>query len=265
MSILSERAKSVQEMPIDGVFVIYGDSGSGKTELASTFPKTKEKPMLILDILEGGTGSISVGNRDNIQVVNIDTFQELDEVLTDVENGVTIDASGVKVPVEFSTIVIDSATQLEFLLKKYVMESAGKDQMNLNLWGQAKNGHDQIWNLCKYLHKKTGSNIVVICLPKEVQDEKDPSFNKVIPNLMNSAAYGLCAKASFVWYTKVEKESVVDPKTQEVKEEKKFFTYIDAHPYLLTKCRKPKEVQIPEKVQNLTYDKFKKNVIDKIK
>lgn len=265
MSILSERAKSVQEMPIDGVFVIYGDSGSGKTELASTFPKTKEKPMLILDILEGGTGSISVGNRDNIQVVNIDTFQELDEVLTDVENGVTIDASGAKVPVEFSTIVIDSATQLEFLLKKYVMESAGKDQMNLNLWGQAKNGHDQIWNLCKYLHKKTGSNIVVICLPKEVQDEKDPSFNKIIPNLMNSAAYGLCAKASFVWYTKVEKESVVDPKTQEVKEEKKFFTYIDAHPYLLTKCRKPKEVQIPEKVQNLSYAKFKKNVIDKIK
>ena len=265
MSILSERAKSVQEMPIDGVFVIYGDSGSGKTELASTFPKTKEKPMLILDILEGGTGSISVGNRDNIQVVNIDTFQELDEVLTDVENGVTIDASGAKVPVEFSTIVIDSATQLEFLLKKYVMESAGKDQMNLNLWGQAKNGHDQIWNLCKYLHKKTGSNIVVICLPKEVQDEKDPSFNKVIPNLMNSAAYGLCAKASFVWYTKVEKESVVDPKTQEVKEEKKFFTYIDAHPYLLTKCRKPKEVQITEKVQNLSYAKFKKNVIDKIK
>ena len=265
MSILSERAKSVQEMPIDGVFVIYGDSGSGKTELASTFPKTKEKPMLILDILEGGTGSISVGNRDNIQVVNIDTFQELDEVLTDVENGVTIDASGAKVPVEFSTIVIDSATQLEFLLKKYVMESAGKDQMNLNLKKKKKNGHDQIWNLCKYLHKKTGSNVVVICLPKEVQDEKDPSFNKVIPNLMNSAAYGLCAKASFVWYTKVEKESVVDPKTQEVKEEKEFFTYIDAHPYLLTKCRKPKEVQIPEKVQNLSYAKFKKNVIDKIK
>lgn len=265
MSILSERAKSVQDMPIDGVFVIYGDSGSGKTELASSFPKTKEKPMLILDILEGGTGSISVGNRDHVQVVNIDSFQELDEVLTDVENGFTIDANGTKLPAEFSTIVIDSATQLEFLLKKYVMESAGKDQMNLNLWGQAKNGHDQIWNLCKYLHKKTGANIVVICLPKEVQDEKDPSFNKVIPNLMNSAAYGLCAKASFVWYTKVEKDSIIDPNTQEVKEEKKFFTYIDAHPYLLTKCRKPKEVQIPEKVQNLNYAKFKKNVIDKIK
>ena len=265
MSILSTRAKTVQEMPIDGVFVIYGDSGSGKTELASTFPKTKEKPMLLLDILEGGTGSISAANQDNIIVVNIDNFKELDEVLTDVENGYTTDEKGNKVPAEYSTIVIDSATQLEYLLKKYVMESNGKDQMNLNLWGQAKNGHDQLWNMCKYLHKKTGSNIVVICLPKEVQDEKDPSFNKVIPNLMNSAAYGLCAKASFVWYTKVEKEMKVDPQTQEVKEEIKFMTYIDAHPYLLTKCRKPMEVKIPEKVQNLTFAKFKKNVIDKIK
>ena len=82
---------------------------------------------------------------------------------------------------------------------------------------------------------------------------------------MSSAAYGLCAKASFVWYTKVEKDSIIDPNTQEVKEEKKFITYIDAHPYLLTKCRKPKEVQVPEKVQNLNFAKFKKNVIDKIK
>lgn len=265
MSILSTRAKTVQEMPLDGVFVIYGDSGSGKTELASSFPKTKEKPLLLLDILEGGTGSISEANQENVIVVNIDSFKDLDEILSDVERGYTIDEQGNQIPAVYSTIVIDSATQLEFLLKKFVMDSNGKDSMNLNLWGQAKNGHDQLWNMCKYLHKKTGANIVVICLPKEIQDEKDPSFNKVIPNLMSSAAYGLCAKASFVWYTKVEKETKVDAQTQEVKEETKFMTYIDAHPYLLTKCRKPKELQIPGKIQNLTYAKFKKNVIDKIK
>lgn len=265
MSILSTRAKTVQEMPLDGVFVIYGDSGSGKTELASSFPKTKEKPLLLLDILEGGTGSISEANQENVIVVNIDNFKDLDEILSDVERGYTIDEQGNQIPAVYSTIVIDSATQLEFLLKKFVMDSNGKDSMNLNLWGQAKNGHDQLWNMCKYLHKKTGANIVVICLPKEIQDEKDPSFNKVIPNLMSSAAYGLCAKASFVWYTKVEKETKVDAQTQEVKEETKFMTYIDAHPYLLTKCRKPKELQIPGKIQNLTYAKFKKNVIDKIK
>ena len=264
MSVLSTRAKSVQEMPVDGIFTIYGDSGSGKTVLASTFPKTKEKPMLYIDILEGGTGSIPVQNRDNILVVEVTKFEEIDEILTDVDNGYTIDENGQKVPVAYSTIVFDSATQLEYLMKDYLMRTNGKEQMNLNLWGQAKTGHDQIWNACKYLQKKTGANIVIICHPKEVQDEKDPNFNKVIPSLMSSASYGLCAKASFVWFTKIEKETKVDPNTNEVREEKVFMTIIDSHPYLLTKCRKPPEVTIPERVKNLTYDKFKKNVIDKL-
>lgn len=264
MSILSERSKTIAETSIDGVFVIYGGPGTGKTVLASTFPKTKEKPMLVLDILEGGTGSISANHADNIQVVDINSFLELNAVLTDVENGYTMDDQGNKVDVAFSTIVFDSATQLEFLMKKYLMESSQKDTMNLNLWGQARTTHEQIWNLAKYLHKKTGALIVIIAHQKEVQDEENASFNKVIPSLMNGAAYALCAKASFVWYTKVETEKIIDAKTNEVKDEIKFFTYLDAHPYLLTKTRKPQELQVPPKVQNLTYDKFKKNVLDKL-
>lgn len=264
MSVLSDRAKPVSEMPIDGVFVIYGDSGSGKTVLASSFPKTKEKPMLYLDCLEGGTGSIPKDYRENIIVVDINKFEELDEVLTDVDNGYTITSTGERIPVVYSTIVIDSATQLEYLMKEYLMAANGKEQMNLNLWGQASTGHDQIWNACKYLHKKTGANIVVICHPKEEKDDKDPNFNKVIPSLMNKAAYGLCAKASFVWFTKLENVQKIDPKTNEVINETVYNTIIDSHPYLLTKSRKPPEVKIPLQVKNLTYEKFKKNVIDKL-
>ena len=265
MSILGTRAKSISEMPIDGIFVIYGPQGTGKTVLASTFPKTKEKPMLYLDFLEGGTGSISVSERDNIQVVEINDLIELDEVLTDVEKGETTNANGEVVPVNFSTIVFDSATQLEYLIKDGLMKADNKTKMNLNLWGQAKQTHDQLWNLCKYLHKKTGAMIVIICHQKEIQDEENPGNNKIIPSLMSSAAYQLCAKASFVWYTKIEQEVKVDPATNEVQTVQNYVTYIDGCQAYLTKTRKPQEMKIPLKVTNLTYKKFEKNILSKLK
>ena len=62
MSILQERKKRANEAPVDEVYIIYGKSGTGKTVVASTFPKTKEAPMLYLDILEGGIGSVD--NKD---------------------------------------------------------------------------------------------------------------------------------------------------------------------------------------------------------
>ena len=97
---------------------------------------------------------------------------------------------------------------------------------------------------------------------KEVQDEENPGNNKIIPSLMNSAAYGLCAKASFVWYTKIEQESKVDPATNQVATVQNYVTYIDSCQAYLSKTRKPKEMNIPLSVKNLTYAKFKKNILD---
>jgi hypothetical protein len=114
------------------------------------------------------------------------------------------------------------------------------------------------------LHKTTGARIVVVAHQKEIQDENNPQFDKIIPSLMTSAAYSLCAKASFVWYTKVETEDVIDPETKEVKKVNKYITFIDTHPYLLTKTRKPVEMTIKPFVANLSYAIFKKNVIDKL-
>ena len=263
MSILTDKVRSVDNIPLDSMFVIYGNNGTGKTVLASTFPKSKEKPMLFLDFLEGGTASISKADREFIQVVDINDFSELDEVLSDVARGYTLNDKGEKIPVKYSTIVFDSATQLEFLMKKYLMDEEKRDKMNLNLWGQAKQSHDTLWNMCKYLQKATGATIVVIAHQKEISDEENPGNNKIIPSLMNSAAYSLCAKASYVWYTKIETESTVNEKG-EVVVKNNYVTYIDGCQAYLTKTRKPKETTIPLKVNNLTYAKFKKNILDKL-
>jgi hypothetical protein len=196
--------------------------------------------------------------------VEINNFEELDEVLTDVDKGSTVDANGEIIPVQFSTIVFDSATQLEYMVKQGLMKTENKTKMNLNLWGQAKQTHDQLWNLCKYLHKKTRANIVIICHQKEIQDEENPGNNKIIPSLMNSAAYGLCAKASFVWYTKIEQDSVIDKDTQEVKTVQKYVTYIDGCQAYLTKTRKPQEMKIPLRVNNFTYKKFEDKILSQL-
>ena len=66
MSILQLKKMKATQAPVDQVYVIYGKAGSGKTVLASTFPKTKEAPLLYLDILEGGIGSVDTKDKELI-------------------------------------------------------------------------------------------------------------------------------------------------------------------------------------------------------
>lgn len=261
-SVLGTRAKRVNELPFDKVFVIYGKSGTGKTTLASTFPKSSEKPLYILDILENGVGSIGIDDRENVIVVPIENFEEIDEVLSEFERGFTFDEKGNKIPVTPGTIVIDSATQLEYLMKKYLMSAEKKDKMNLNLWGQVKNTHDMLWNVAKYLSRKLDCYFVTITHEKDDKDEENPAFNKVVPSLAKGGTESLTAKASFIWYTTIETDTkIIDGKAAK---EDRFVTYIGPASYLVTKCRKPKEVQIPQKVKDLTFDRFYRNVIQKI-
>lgn len=262
-SVLLSRRVSGSAVPSDQVFVIYGAPGSGKTTLASTFPKTKDAPMLYIDILEGGSKVISKADLEMIDSISISEYSELDSILTDLYNGYSIDSKGAKVELKYSTIVIDTLTNLEYILKQHLKDSNNKSDMTLQLWGKAKDNEEFVFNLLKKLHQKTGAIIVGIAHEKKVEDEENPSFNKIIPALMNSASVALCAKASYVWYTKVE--NVHESKDDGTVDTKVVFnTYIDAYPYLVTKCRKPKAFTIVGKVTDLHYDKFKKNVLDKL-
>ena len=87
MSILQSKKRKATEAPIDQVYVIYGKAGSGKTVLASTFPKTKEAPLLYLDILEGGIGSVDSTDKELIDWVPVESFEDIDSILEEVVQG----------------------------------------------------------------------------------------------------------------------------------------------------------------------------------
>lgn len=263
MSVLLNKRMQGATLPKDMVFVIYGDPGSGKTTLASTFPKSKDKKMLVIDILEGGTSVIASKDLDNTDVISISNFKELEEIFTDLYNGYSLDDDGKKVELNYQTIVIDTVTNLEFIMKEYLKEINNKSDMTLQLWGKTKDSSENMYNLLKKLYQETGCIVVAIAHAKKIDDEENPGFNKVIPSLMASASVMLAAKASYVWYTKVETEHISN-NDGTVKKKSVFNTYIDAHPYLVTKCRKPKSFTIVSKVKDLDYPKFKKNVLDKI-
>lgn len=263
MSILSNASKP-QPIVNDQVYVIYGLPGTGKTTLAFSFPKTKDKKLLYIDILEGGAGVIRPEDKPYVTIAKVNDFSDLDEILTDVMNGYTIDENGKKIPVQFSTIVIDSVTQLENLIKSNLKKVNEKEQMTLNLWGQAKENHEVIYNTLKLIHNKTGAIVVAIAHEKQVENEKDAKLVKVIPSLMQSAAYSLCAKASYVFYTAIENNTRIDPKTKETIVTPEYMTYLDRSSIYLSKIRKPIGFTIPSKIKNLTYDSFKRNVLDKL-
>lgn len=266
MSVLLDRRKKLTDMPIDEVYVIYGEGATGKTVLASTFPKSPKKKLLYIDLQEGGTGSIPREYKDSVEVLPIDDFDQLDEVITDLINGYSVDDEGEKIPLSYSTIVIDSVTQLEYVLKNLLKHSNNKDSMTLNLWGKAKEMQEFIYYLLRLLHQKTQAKVVAIAHVKKIRNDDHPEFDLLLPSLMESAARTLCAKASYVWYTDVIDEEIVDDETNEVKNRTSYVTTIERVPYLSTKCRKPPKFtgKIPISIRNLTYDKFKKQVLDKI-
>ena len=261
MGVFETQAKRATKVKRDELYALYGKPGTGKTVVASTFPGTKEKPLCYVDIYEGGTDSIPHESREKIVVVNANTYSEVLEILNDIQRGYALTTDNKRIPLDFSSLIFDSVTQLEGLIKQSLMAEKGLDNMTIPMWTKLKQTFDDLFNLLKEINNKLGIPVVIIAHEKEQRDDENPGFNRLVPSLTSSISANLCAKASYVWYTNIEKKSIINPETQTAVEELHYTTTIDGHPYLNTKCRKPPSITIPQKMVNLTYDKFQKEII----
>lgn len=254
-------AKPVSEVKHHGSTALYGRSSTGKTTLASTYPK----PILYFNIRDNGTDSIS--DVEDIDVVEIETSEELKEQILwlhkQAERGKLI----------YKTVVLDTMTQLQSIL---VEEMGAKKKLK----GSKRAGdfgtlHKQDWgaiagDLKAVIMDIRNLPVESVFIAQErifnAGDEEDDGIDQLAPEvgtrLMPSVNSDLCASVSVIGNTfikvKVTKEK--DPKTKKTVKriDKIYCLRLGPNEVYTTKIRKPKGIEAPDYITDPTFRKIKK-------
>lgn len=233
----------VSELPSLMAALIYGRSGTGKTTIASTFPK----PLLLLDIREKGFDSIS--NVKGVDIAQLTTWDEFEEVYWYLKAGDT----------KYRTIIVDQISQLQDLAILRAMKDAGKepdDAIAQRNWGQAA-GLMKTWLLNYRDLIDIGINVVFLAHDRttdsdtETDDRLDPSVGA---RIMPSVASFVNGAVKIIGNTLIRESFSVEGNKKKRKVE--FAMRIGPHAIYTTKTRSPVGIESPEVIVNPTYDKI---------
>lgn len=253
-------SKPVAQVRYNGATVLYGRSGTGKTTLASTWPK----PILYLNINDNGTDSIS--DVKGIDVIDVKKSSEIRDIL------LWLLAEKKAKRLKYKTVVLDTMTQLQSMLlrefgednknRKEIKGSKGKrlgdfGTLTKQNWGviagQLKDVVIDFRNL----------DMEVIFIAQDrvfnSEDEDNPDDQlapEMGPRLMPSVASELNASVSIIGNTfirvkhskkRVDGKIVYSKKTQ-------FCLRLGPNELYVTKIRKPKGVEAPDYIVDPTHD-----------
>lgn len=239
-------------------WAIYGRSGSGKTTFAASFPK----PILLIDIRDQGTDSIA--DHEDIDVVEIESWEQLEEVYYYLRDN----------PKKYKTVVVDTITQLQQLCLEDAIGAKTKDKSRVGDWGSMTR---RDWGTVSGLMKDWIVNLrnlplEVVFLAQEkvttVDDDADDNPDNMITpevgaHVMPSVRVVLNANVSVIGNTFIRlrrfKKEVKGKKIS--KEETRYCLRIGPNPVYDTKIRKPKSVPPPAFIEDPTF----KDVVDIIK
>ena len=253
------RSKRIAEIQRRGSTALYGRSGTGKTTLASTYPK----PILYLNILDNGDDSIR--DVDDIDVVDIESSEELQEQL------LWLAKQANKGKLIYKTVVLDTMTQLQGI---FVAELGEKKKL-----AKGKKAGDfgtltkQDWgsiagDLKAVIMDVRNLPVESVFIAQErvfnAGDEEDDGIDALAPEvgtkLMPSVNKDLCASVSIIGNTfiriKVHKEEVKGKTVRTV--EKIFCLRLGPNEVYTTKIRKPKGVKAPDYITDPSFRKIKK-------
>lgn len=168
------QAEPVGETHTNQVMLVYGRSGTGKTQFGSTFPR----PILFLDINERGLDTIR--NQKDIDVLRCKTWDIFEEAFWELKDGT-----------DYKSIVIDQITNLQDLGMAEIRRRANKGPSELftkKNWGELSgmlktaiaNYKDLVddYNLCFIAHERIFGG------GEEEDDALEPSVGaRVMPSV----------------------------------------------------------------------------------
>ena len=249
----SRSSKGLPVQPVGDIkhhrsMVIYGRSGSGKTTFSATFPK----PMLLLDVNDQGTDSIS--DVEDVDVMQITSWEDLEKAYWYLKEN----------PDEYKTVVIDTLSQLqELVINKLISARDGAGALSQREWGEV-GSKLRIW----IIHFRNLPMEVVFVAQERVFDvdlDLDPETMldpEVGPRLMPSVTAHLNASVHTIANTfirrKIRKKEVKrkgskKTKTKEISETQ-FCLRVSPDPVYATKIRKPKGIKFPGVIVNPCYE-----------
>ena len=238
---LLEKAVDIEELGQHRFVTIYGKSGSGKTELGSTFPK----PMLYLQV--GDDGSNTIKKKKGIRGLHIKNLSELKSVLQE------LIGMAEKGRLKYKTVFADTFSMVTNIWVKENAVDKNK-KMTQQMWGDLKSDTEELIRLGHQLAEYCW--VLFSC--HEVGDAFEGIEDEILPEIHPSTTKGartyLEGMSNYGLHTLIKKKDVtIDgvEKTVPV-----YITQIGPNPYYWTKLQKPKELKVPTQVRNLTYTKL---------
>lgn len=242
-SSIEGKIRPAAELPLILTALIYGRSGTGKTTFSATWPK----PLLIVDIREKGTDSV-VGE-PGIDVISIDTWEELEETYWFLKSG----------DHKYKTVVLDQVSQMQDLAKRKALKDDGKSEDSVifsrRIWGNIA-GMMTTWLLHYRDLDDVGINVCFIAQDRTTEGEEgedDQIEPTVGARVMPSVAGFLNASVKVIANTFISEKFV-----KEGKEKKRIVEYcmrIGPHSTYTTKIRSIKGTEIPSILSDPTFDK----------
>lgn len=116
------KVETVSEKIAHINFLVYGESGVGKTVLAGSSSEVKEmSPVLFIDV-EGGTFSLRE-NYSGVDVVRVETWTDMQKVYEGLASGELL----------YKTVVLDSLTEIQKFSMNLIMSALVKEDPSRDL------------------------------------------------------------------------------------------------------------------------------------